>query len=231
MTVLISINYSLHLVTHFFQSSSHSFVFLWGNHIVNLQNHLNDLSCEFKLVLLWGCRFKDTLLEHVCCALVVSIYSDEWICILNLLFADWADVLYRIKAWVLCKSQRNFFQSISKSAHCILFNTLDLVGGRSYCDWTRQFSGTTTSNNIIVTNHIANNTDCVVKTTSSFVTDHSWATANQNCDCFGVFAILDENDSIVWSTETYFLNRTSFTKFVWCNFLKTRDDSCTCCDS
>ena len=231
MTVLISINYSLHLVTHFFQSSSHSFVFLWGNHIVNLQNHLNDLSCEFKLVLLWGCRFKDTLLEHVCCALVVSIYSDEWISIFNLLFADWADVFDWIETWVLCESQRNFFQSISKSAHCILFNTLDLVGGCSYCNWTRQFSGTTTTNNIIVTNHIANNTDCVVKATSCFITNYSGTAANQNGDCFWVFAILNENDSIVWSTETYFLNWTSLTEFVWRDFLKAGNNSSTSCNS
>ena len=230
MTVLISINYSLHLVTHFFKSSSHSFVFLWGNHIVNLQNHLNDLRCEFELMLLGSCGFKDTLLVHICCTLMVCIHSDEWIMFLDLLFADWADVLDWIVSWILCQSQGDFFQSISKSAHCILFNAFDLVGGRSYCDWTRQFSGTTTAHNIIVTNHITHNTDCVVETTSCLITNNSGAATNQNCDCLWVFAILDENYSIVWSTETYFFNWTGFAKFVCSYFLKAGNDSCSSCD-
>ena len=85
---LNSINYSLHTQLHSLVKQAgrftHSFVFLRSDNIIDLQNHLYDLSCKFKLVLLGSSRLENALVFHVLGALVVGINSNEGASLLNL---------------------------------------------------------------------------------------------------------------------------------------------------
>jgi hypothetical protein len=74
--------------THIQYSTIRSIVFGGGNDIVNLEDHLDDLSGKFELIPLRGSRLEDTLLVHVGGALAQGINTDEWVLFGNLLLLD-----------------------------------------------------------------------------------------------------------------------------------------------
>ena len=167
------------------------------NNIIDLEDHLNDLCGKFKLVLLGSGRFEDALLEHVGSALVISVNSDEGAGLTHLLFSDLRDVLDWGEAGVFGEGKGDFLKSVGKSAHCVLLNTLNLVSGLSNGDRASKLGSTTTSNDVVVLDHISHNTDSVMEATTGLITNDSGATSDEDGDSLRLNAILNQNNAVI----------------------------------
>ena len=115
---------------------------------------------------------------HAVGTLLHGINSEEWILLLNLHFLDVLHVLDGIETRVLSKSHWDLFQSIGKGSYCILFNTLDLVSLLGNLNSTSELCGTTTSNNVIIFDHVTDHTDGIKKTSLGLIANGSRSTSD-----------------------------------------------------
>lgn len=111
---------------------------------------------------------------------MVSINSDEGVLEVNLLFSNLAHVLNGVVSRVLSKGQGDLLKSLRESAHCVLLNSTDFIGLLGNSDGAGKLSGTTSANDVVVLNHVAHNTDGVMKAPLGLVTDGSGATSDHD---------------------------------------------------
>ena len=116
-----------------------------------------------KLLLLGHDGLVDALLSHARCALMVSIDAHEWVVCAGLLFAQLAHVVDWVVTRVLGQRERDLFEGISERAHCILFNSADLVSLLGDGNRACKLSGATTADDVAVLDHVADDADSVVE--------------------------------------------------------------------
>jgi hypothetical protein len=92
-----------------------------------------------------------------------------------------------------------------------LLNTLDLVSLLGYLNSAGQLSGSSTTNHIIVLDHVSDNTQSIMETSLSLIADGLAATSDQNGDCLAAGTVLNQDDFVLRGTESDFLNASSFT--------------------
>lgn len=207
-----------------------SFIFLRSNYIVDFEDHLNHLCCQLQLLFLRVYRFEYSLLVHVVCSFAHAVYSKEWVYVSDLFLLQSLNIFNWIITGVFSQYHRNFFQSISECSDCILFNAFNLISFFSNFNSACQFCGSSSTNDIIIFDHISYNTNCIEQTSFSFITNGSWSTSNKNCDCFRVDTILNQKDFVTWSSKCHLLYYTSFAKFLRCYLFKSWDNSSSCGD-
>jgi hypothetical protein len=92
------------------------------------------------------------------------------------------NILNWVVTGVLSKSQWNFFQSISEGSYSVLFDTLDFISGISNSDGASELSGTTSTDNVGVLNHVTYNANSVMKASAGFVANGLRSTTDHDCD-------------------------------------------------
>merc|ERR1719273_1204833 len=150
-----------------------SLVLLWCNNIVDFEDHLDHLCCQFKLLSLRHDRFVNTLLVHICGSLVICIDSDEWVIFRDLFLAQFTYIFNWVVTRVLCQSQWDFFKGICECSHSVLFDSLDFISLCSDRNGASKFSCTTSTNDVVVLDHVTDNTDCIMKASLCFITNRA----------------------------------------------------------
>ena len=169
-----------------------SLVLLWGNDIINLEDHLHYLSSQLQLLLLWHHWLEHTLLGHEAWTCVHCVNTNVWRVFFNLHFLNLLDVFNWWVSRVLSQSHRNLFKGISKSSDSVLLNTFNLVSFLLNLDGTSKLWGTTSTDDIVILDHVSNDTDCIEKTSLGLITDGFWSTSDQNGNSLWFWAILDQ---------------------------------------
>mmetsp|Transcript_8220 Transcript_8220/g.9954 ORF Transcript_8220/g.9954 Transcript_8220/m.9954 type:complete len:568 (-) Transcript_8220:99-1802(-) len=204
-----------------------SLVLLGRDHIINLQNHLNHLSCELKLLLLGHDGFEDALFAHICSALVVGIDADEGVLSAHLLFAQLAHIFDGVVARVLGKGQRDLLESVGEGAHSVLLDTADLVGLLGDGDRASELGGATTANDVIVLDHVADDADGVMEAALGLIADSLGATSDHDGDSLGVHAVLDQDDLLARGAVGDLFDAAGSAELLRGDFLEAGDDART----
>jgi hypothetical protein len=135
------------------------------------------------------------------------------------------DVLDGVEARVLGKAHWDLLKGISECAHGVLLNSHDLVSLLRDLNRASELSGTTSSDNVVVLDHVSNDADGVEEASLGLVTNGPGATSNEDGDSLGVFALLDEHDLIVGGSELELLDDTSLSKLLGRDLLESWDNS------
>jgi hypothetical protein len=101
-------------------------------------------------------RFEYTLLVHVVSSEVAGVNTNEWVGVFDLHFLNFLNVIDWVQTGVFGQAHWNGFKGISETSNCILFNTVDLIGLGGDSDRASELSGTSSTNDIIVFDHISN---------------------------------------------------------------------------
>jgi hypothetical protein len=155
---------------------------LRSDDIVDFKDHFNNLGGKLKLVLLGEDRLEDSLFHHVGSSPEHSINTEVCVFLFNLGLSNRGNILNWVVTGVLSKSQWNFFQSISEGSYSVLFDTLDFISGISNSDGASELSGTTSTDNVGVLNHVTYNANSVMKASAGFVTNSLRSTTDHDCD-------------------------------------------------
>jgi len=111
------------------------------------------------------------LFEHVVGSLAHGVNSYEWALLVDLHLFDVLNVVNGVETGVLGQGHWDLLKSVSESSHGVLFNSFDFVGGLVNLDGTGELGGTTSSDNIIVFDHVSDDTDGIEEASLSFITD------------------------------------------------------------
>lgn len=84
---------------------------------------------------------------------------------------DFTDVFDGLEAGILGEGQGDFFESVGECAHGVLLDSADLIGGCLDFNRAGELGSTTTGDDFVVLDHVADNAECVVEATSGFVAD------------------------------------------------------------
>lgn len=102
---------------------------------------------------------------------MVGINTDEGAVSLDLFLLDLTYVVNWVITGVLSQGHWNFFQGIGESSDGVLFNTRDLISLLLDFDGAGKLSGSTSSNDVVVLDHVSDDTDGIMETSSSFITN------------------------------------------------------------
>lgn len=202
-----------------------SLVLLRRNDIVNLEDHFDDLRGQFKLLLLGHHRLKDALFVHIHGSFVISVNAKERVVFSDLLFSQFGYVLDRVVARILSQSHRNFFQSVSKGSHGILFNAGNLIGFRAHGNRAGHLGGTTPSDDVIVFDHVTHDADGIVQATFSFVANCARTTTNHNCDGLGELAVLNKDHLVASCAKDHLFDLACLSELFRGDLFEARDDA------
>jgi hypothetical protein len=118
------------------------------------------------------------LLEHVVGSLAHGINSYEWALLVDLHLFDVLNVFNGVETGVLGQGHWDLLKSVSESSHGVLFNSFDFISGLVNLDGTGELGGTTSSDNIIVFDHVSNDTDGIEEASLGFITDSLGSTSD-----------------------------------------------------
>lgn len=118
----------------------------------------------------------------------------------------------RVKSRVFCQGHWDFFEGVSKSANSILLHSLDLVGLVGNLDCSCHFGGATAGDDVVVFDHVSDDTEGIVKGSVGFVTDGLGASSDEHGDSLGVGASLDQYDFVVGRSERHLLYQASLSE-------------------
>ena len=177
------------------------------------------------MLLLGHDRLVDALLAHVSSSLMVSIDADERVLSADLLLAQLANIIDWVVTGVLGKSERDFFESVGKSAHCVLLDTTDLVSLLRNSDGASELSGTTATDNVGILDHVTDDTDGVVKATLGFITDRLGATTDHYRHGLRVLTVFDENNFVTRRAVANLFDATGSAEFLGSDLLEAGNDA------
>lgn len=177
------------------------------------------------MLLLGHDRLVDALLAHVSSSLMVSIDADERVLSADLLLAQLANIIDWVVTGVLGKSERDFFESVGKSAHCVLLDTTDLVSLLRNSDGAGELSGTTATDNVGILDHVTDDTDGVVKATLGFITDRLGATTDHYRHGLRVLTVFDENNFVTRRAVANLFDATGSAEFLGSDLLEAGNDA------
>lgn len=106
-----------------------SFVIIWGDNIINFEDHLDDLGGELKLLFLGEEGFVDLGFLHVGVTVLHTVDSVEGGLLLDLLGLALGEGLDWVETGVVSEGGWDVLEGISESADGVLFDVWDLVGG------------------------------------------------------------------------------------------------------
>jgi hypothetical protein len=204
---------------------------LWGDNIVDFQDHLNDLGSQLQLLFLRVNRLEDTLLVHVVGSEGHGVNSDEWVLLFDLHFLDVTYIGDWVESGVLSESHWDLLESVGESADGILFNSIDLISLLGNLDGASELSGTTSSNYVVILDHVSDDADGIEEASLGLVTNRAGSTSDQHGDGLGVLAFLNEENLIVRGTERELLDNSSLSELLWGNLFESWDDSSSGGDS
>merc|ERR1719272_131223 len=148
------------------------------------------------------------MLFHIGCSMMHAVNTEVRVVLSDLLLADLGDVFDWAVPRVFCKGERDLFEGVAEGTHGVLFNSLDFVSRCGNCNRAGELSGTTTSNNVTVLDHIAHNADSVMEATAGLVTDGLGTTTDEHSDCARLGALFNQNDLVTASSEVDLLDVT-----------------------
>ena len=165
------------------------------------------------------------MLVHVVGSEGHAINTQEWVLLLNLHFLDFTDISDWVESGVLGESHWDLLESIGESSNGVLLNSVNLVGLLGNLDGTSQLGSTTSSDNIIILDHVSDNTDGIEEASLGLVANGSRSTSDKDGNGLGVVALLDKKDLIVGCTEREFLDASSLSELLWSNLLESWNNS------
>jgi len=207
-----------------------SLVLLWRNHIVDFEDHLDDLSCKLELLLLGHDRLEDALLAHVGCSNVVGIDTDEWVLSADLFLTELANILDGVVTGVLGKGEGDFLEGFGEGTNGVLLDSTDLVGLLRNSDGAGKLGGTTATNNIVVLDHVTDDADGVVEAALGLVTDSLRATADHDGDGLRLGAILNQDNFVAGGAVANLLDAAGMTELLGGDLLEAGNDASTSSD-
>lgn len=104
-------------------------------------------------------------------ALVRAINTQPRVTLGNLPTLHLREGLNRTQSTVLGQCQRDGIEGGSESAHGVLFNRSDVVGGLGNGDGASDFGGSSSVDDAVVADEVADDTECVVESALGLVDD------------------------------------------------------------
>jgi hypothetical protein len=89
-----------------------------------------------------------------------------------------------------------------------LLNSLNFISFLGNFNGASEFSGTTTSDDIAVSDHVPDYAEGVMDASLGFIADSSAASSHEDGHGLGFSAVLDQDDLIVGGSEGDFLDET-----------------------
>mmetsp|Transcript_24910 Transcript_24910/g.36824 ORF Transcript_24910/g.36824 Transcript_24910/m.36824 type:complete len:213 (-) Transcript_24910:1114-1752(-) len=190
------------------------------NDIIYLQYHLYHLCRKTDLFLLSNQSLKDTSVLHVRCAIsvlvcrTVQLKSNQWISLLHLTRFRCSQFMNGIQTTIFCQSHWDIIQCICKRPNSELVDSHDSFSVRTYSKRASDLSGTTTVNNTIILNEIADDTHSIMEGTLSFLDNHFISTTNQYRNSVGIGTVLNDKHALLGITKGNLTNNTCPSKLL-----------------
>lgn len=154
-----------------------------------------------------------------------GIDTDEGVLIRDLGLSELSNVFNWVISGVLSKGERDFLKSISEGSDGVLLDTLNFISSLGDGDRASELSGTTSSDNVGVLDHVTDDTDGIMEASSGFVANGLRSTSDHDGNGLGLLTLLNEDDLVSHGSERDFRDLTGFTKLGGGDFLESGDDS------
>mmetsp|Transcript_54763 Transcript_54763/g.91024 ORF Transcript_54763/g.91024 Transcript_54763/m.91024 type:complete len:479 (-) Transcript_54763:379-1815(-) len=193
--------------------------------VVDLQDHLDDLSGEQELLLLGQEGLVDSSLLHVTSGEFKAVDTDAGVLLSDLLGLDRSEGLDGLETRVLGKGHGDDVEGIGKSTDGVLLDGGDLVGLLRDLDGARDLGGTTTIDDAVVADDVAGDAEGIVDAALDLLDDHLVSTTDKDGDGVGVGAVLKEEHAVLGSSEGDLTELSDVAELVSRDLLEAGDDA------
>lgn len=189
---------------------------------------LDQLCCQEDLLSLGNQGIVHELLLHVVGALVQAVNAQPAVVLGDLASLDLGQSLDWWQTRVLGKSQWHSLERLGESAHGVLVNTGNLIGGLGDSQRAGNLGSTTTVDNTVITDQVADDADGIVERALSLVNDHLVASTNKHGNGAGVCALFNDQHAVLSGSKAQLTNDTSVSELGGREILETGDNASVC---
>lgn len=205
--------------------SCSSFVIIRRNDIIYFEDHLDDLSSELKLLFLGKVGFVDLGFSHIGVSILHAVDSVVGVFFSDLLGLALGEGLDWVETGVVSEGSGDVLESVSEGADGVLFNIGNFVSGLSDGEGAGDFGSTTSPDDFVGLDEVADDAHGIVDTSDGLVDDHLGASSDEDGDGLGLFALFDDEHSFVAGSELNFSDGSGLSEFIGGDFFESGDDS------